>query len=70
MQQENDRESTLPFNSKLFKMVNSKGVDREPNTLVINFLEMSTSSKAAVHVANKNAIRISLCTRGKRLYVI
>ena len=45
-------------------MVNGKCVDKEPNTLVVSFLEMlSTRSKTAV--ADKNAIHISLCTRNK-----
>ena len=42
VQQENNRESTLSVNSKLFKMVNGKCVDIEPNTLVVSFLEMSS----------------------------
>ena len=47
-----------------FKMVNGKCSDKVPNTLVVSFLEMS-SMRSETAVADKNMIRISLCTRNK-----
>ena len=44
--------------------INVKCVDKEPNTLVVSFLEMS-SMRNVTAVADKKAIRISLCTRNR-----
>ena len=46
------------------KMVNGKCVDKEPNTPVVSFLEMSSTSSETAMV-DKNAIHISCCTRNK-----
>ena len=64
MQQDNDRQSTLLFNGKLFQDGNGKFVDKEPNILVVSFIEMS-STRSKTAVVDKNAIGLSLCPRNK-----
>ena len=50
--------------SSYLNMVNGKCVDRESNTLVISFLEIS-STRSKTAVVHKNTIRISLYTWNK-----
>ena len=45
-------------------MVNGQCVDKEPNRLVVSFLEMS-STRSETAIADKNVIRLSLYTRNK-----
>ena len=59
---ENDQESALSFS--YLKIVNGKCVDRESNTLVISFLEIS-STRSETAVVHKNTICISLYTWNK-----